>query len=102
MSVRRPTVAHMTLPIRHRMALRLAGATYRYEGAREADALEMLGYTPTRFRQVIGRLLDDPQAMAEEPTVVGRLRRLREVRRRARAAACTRPDPAVYAVPTTP
>lgn len=75
------------MDIRSRMTLNLAAATYRYEGAREADALERLGYTPTRFRQVVGALIDDPRVMAEEAMVVRRLIRLREMRRTVRAAA---------------
>lgn len=72
--------------VRHLMALRLAAAQYRYPGARDTDAHELLGWSPVRFWQVVDALLDDPAAMAAMPVEVNRLRRLREARRRARAA----------------
>jgi hypothetical protein len=66
------------------MTLQIAGATYRYEGAREHDAHHLLGYTPTRLRQRVNALLDDPRALAHAPSTVHRLRRVRDRRRAAR------------------
>lgn len=75
------------LTVRDHMALRLAGATYRSPGRRDADVREQLGWTPTAFWARVDALLDDPAALAAYPQDVARLRRLRERRARARRAA---------------
>jgi hypothetical protein len=46
-----------------------------------------LGISPTRYRQLLVRALDRPEALAYRPMVVGRLARLREARQRRRAVA---------------
>lgn len=66
-------------------AIQLAAATYRYPAQREADALEQLGLTPTRFWALVHRLIDRPDVLAAYPADVHRLRRLRDARRRQRA-----------------
>lgn len=72
------------MTIREHMALQLAATPYRHPARREADALELTGWTPTTFWAAVGRALDDPQALREMPSDVLRLRRLREARRRQR------------------
>lgn len=72
------------LTVREHMALEVAGRRYRYPGARTAETLEVLGYTETRFAQVVTALLERPDAEAAYPQLVHRLRRLRDVRRAAR------------------
>lgn len=67
------------------MTLRLAAAHYRYPGARETDAFEQLGMSPTLFHRHVDVLLDDPAALAAYPLEVKRLRRLRDARRRVRS-----------------
>jgi hypothetical protein len=47
---------------------------------------ERLGLTPTRYHQLLVRAVDSPDALAYDPVLVRRLRRLREARRRARLA----------------
>lgn len=74
----------MSLTVRDHMTLRLAGATYRYPAARESDALELVGLTPTRFWAAVDRLLDRPESLVAHPSTVHRLRRLRDARRRQR------------------
>jgi len=66
------------------LALTIATATYRYPAARERDALEQLGMTPTRFWQRVSWLAEQPHAEAARPAEVRRLRRLAEARRRVR------------------
>lgn len=85
MSVAAGTVATM-LSVKDHMRLRLAGARYRHPAQRDTDALEQLGETPTTFWLRVDQLLDDPDAFAAEPQVVGRLRRLRDARAAARRA----------------
>lgn len=84
MSVVRSSVTHMTDD--ERTALQLAAATYRYPARREADALDQLDLTPTRYWALVGRLLERPDVEVAMPTEVRRLRRLRDARRRQRAA----------------
>ena len=74
------------ISVKDRMRLRLAGAHYAYPAQRENDALEQLGETPTSFWLRVDLSLDDPEALAAEPQIVGRLRRLREARAKVRAA----------------
>lgn len=59
-----------------RRLLDFAARTYRDRGA-HADAVRTeLGLSVTRYWQRIGRLLDDPDAIAHNPVVVNRLRRI--------------------------
>lgn len=74
------------MTIRERMALELAARRYRYPARREADALELVGLTPTRFWATVDRVLDDPDAESAMPADVRRLRRLRDRRAEARRA----------------
>jgi hypothetical protein len=41
--------------------------------------------TPTRYYQVLNTLVDSPVALATDPLLVKRLRRVREARRRGRS-----------------
>ncbi|MEX0742782.1 MAG: DUF3263 domain-containing protein [Actinomycetota bacterium] len=47
---------------------------------------ERWGLTPTRYHQLLVRAVDSPDALAYDPVLVRRLRRLRDARRRARLA----------------
>jgi hypothetical protein len=53
-------------------------------GTKEALVRERLDMSLRAYRKVLGGLLDDPDALAHDPLVVRRLRRVREQRRRAR------------------
>jgi hypothetical protein len=59
---------------------------WRYAGAKEQAIREVFDISATRYYQLLGELIDLPQALAHDPMLVKRLRRLRETRRRARAA----------------
>jgi hypothetical protein len=63
------------------------------DGVKEVLIEERLGLTSSRYYQVLNELLDRPDALAHDPLVVRRLRRLRDRKRRARleAAAGTAP-----------
>jgi len=63
-----------------RRVLEFAKLTWRHAGARESALREQLGMSPTRYSQVLDRLLDDPEAYLAEPMLIKRLRRLRAVR----------------------
>ena len=47
---------------------------------------ERFGFSPARYHQLLNRVLDRPEALAYDPMLVRRLRRLREARRRRRVA----------------
>jgi hypothetical protein len=59
---------------------------WRYAGAKEQAIRELFNMSPTRYYQVLNALIDSPEAMAADPMLIKRLRRLRSSRRRARAA----------------
>lgn len=80
----------MSLPIRDRMTLELAGTPYRYMAIRETHARERLGLDPVTFWARVNMLIDDPRAEAEMPGVVRRLRRLRERRAQVRTTSQAR------------
>ncbi len=75
----------MALTTRERMTLTIAGATYRYPAQREEDFVQLVGYVPARAFQVVNGLLQRPDAEAEMPQVVHRLRRVQEARERQRS-----------------
>lgn len=58
---------------------------WRQAGAKEQAVRERFGVSGTRYYQLLNSLLDRPEALAADPMVVKRLRRLRESRQRARA-----------------
>ena len=59
---------------------------WRFAGAKEAAIRERFGMSATRYYQVLNALLDKPEAMAADPLLIKRLRRLRTSRQRTRAA----------------
>lgn len=66
--------------------LRFANQWWKYPGAMETQVREEFGWSLTRYHQVLNALIDRPEALEIEPTLVSRLRRLREARQRARSA----------------
>lgn len=52
--------------------------------AKELAVRERFGISSARYHQLLNRLIDRPEAVAYDPVLVQRLRRLRESRRRAR------------------
>jgi hypothetical protein len=59
---------------------------WRYAGAKEHAIKETFGFSATRYYQLLGELLDRPEALEQDPMLVKRLRRLRSTRQRDRAA----------------
>jgi hypothetical protein len=54
--------------------------------SKERAIRESFGITPTRYHQVLVRAVETPDALAYDPMLVRRLRRLRDTRRRTRLA----------------
>lgn len=59
---------------------------WKYAGAKETAIREQFDMSATRYYQVLNRLIDSPEALEAEPTVVTRLRRLRNNKQDHRAA----------------
>ena len=59
---------------------------WKYAGAKEQAIREMFDMSPTRYYQVLNAVIDNPAALAEDPLLVRRLRRLRTSRQKARSA----------------
>jgi len=59
---------------------------WKYAGAKEQSIRERFDMSATRYYQVLNALLDRPEALAADPMLVKRLRRLRTARQRARSA----------------
>ncbi len=59
---------------------------WMYAGAKEQAIREMFDLSPTRYYQVLNAVIDNPAALAEDPLLVRRLRRLRTSRQKSRSA----------------
>ena len=59
---------------------------WKYAGAKEQAIKELFDMSATRYYQVLNALIDTPDAVAADPMLVKRLRRLRASRQRARSA----------------
>ena len=59
---------------------------WRYAGAKEQAVRELFDLSATRYYQVLNTLIDEPAALAYDPMLVKRLRRMRTSRQRARSA----------------
>lgn len=59
---------------------------WKYAGAKESAVLEQFDMSATRYYQVLNALIDRPEALAADPMLVRRLRRLRAQRQRQRSA----------------
>ena len=74
----------MGLSERDAAILDLERTAWTLPGRKEALVRERLGLSPTTYYKLLAALLDDPEALASDPLVVRRLRRVRDQRRRAR------------------
>lgn len=54
--------------------------------AKERAIRERFGFSAARYHQLLNRIIDTPAALAYDPMLVRRLRRVREARRRKRIA----------------
>ena len=71
---------------RDRELLRFERQWWKFAGAKEQAVREQFGMSATRYYQVLNALIDQPAALAYDPLLVKRLRRLRAARQRARSA----------------
>jgi hypothetical protein len=59
---------------------------WRHAGAKETAIRDRFGVPPTRYYQVLNALVDRPAALATDPLLIRRLRRLRSARQRTRSS----------------
>jgi hypothetical protein len=59
---------------------------WRQAGAKETAIRDRFGVPPTRYYQVLNALVDRPDALAADPLLVRRLRRVRRARARTRSS----------------
>ncbi|MGZ4534971.1 MAG: DUF3263 domain-containing protein [Nocardioidaceae bacterium] len=71
---------------RDREILNFERQWWKYAGAKEQAVREKFDMSSTRYYQVLNALIDRAEALAFDPLLVRRLRRLRAARQRARAA----------------
>jgi hypothetical protein len=84
----RPTTAgaDTQLSTRDQQILAFERQWWKYAGAKEQAIRELFDMSATRYYQVLNALIDRPEALATDPMLVKRLRRLRSARQRARSA----------------
>lgn len=71
---------------RDREMLELERLWWKYAGAKEQAIRDKFDMTATRYYQVLNALIDSEAALAHDPLLVKRLRRLRTQRQRQRQA----------------
>ncbi len=82
----RPADATSSLSERDQAVLAFERQWWKYAGAKEQAIRELFDMSATRYYQVLNALIDDPAALAHDPMLVKRLRRMRSSRQRARTA----------------
>lgn len=80
----------MALSDRDRDILAFEARWPRHSGAKEEAIRATLGLAPARYYQLLGRLIDSSDALAHDPLLVNRLRRIRDERVDRRALAGSR------------
>lgn len=71
---------------RERRILAFERQWWKYAGAKEQAIRDTFDLSATRYYQLLNALIDRPQALAYDPMLVKRLRRVRAARQRARSA----------------
>jgi hypothetical protein len=84
---RRKGRAHSDLDQRSREVLDFEREAWKLTVTKERAIRERFGFSPSRYHQLLHKVIDRPEALVYDPMLVRRLRRVREVRRRARTAS---------------
>ncbi len=71
----------MDLTDRDREILDFERQRWKYAGVKEQVIRDTFDLSSTRYYQVLNQLIDTPEALAYDPTLVKRLRRIRDQRR---------------------
>jgi hypothetical protein len=86
------TVVESSLDDRARAILDFERGWWRFAGAKEQAIREQFDLSATRYYQLLNELVDDDAALAHDPMLVRRLRRMRAARQRQRAERRTSAD----------
>ncbi|WDF33832.1 DUF3263 domain-containing protein [Arthrobacter agilis] len=78
--------AHLTLTDREQRMLALEREWWKYSGAKEQAIRDLFTLSATHYYQLLNALIDTEAALAHDPMLVKRLRRLRSTRQKVRSA----------------
>jgi hypothetical protein len=79
-----PMPQQRALTDREQRILEFERQWWRHAGAKEQAIRDTFQLSATRYYQLLNGLLDNPAALAADPVLIGRLRRLRSTRARSR------------------
>lgn len=79
-----PAIPKPRLGDREKQILAFEARWWKHAGSKEQAIRDSFGLSSTRYYQLLNALLDNPDALAEDPVLIGRLRRLRSTRARTR------------------
>ncbi len=82
----RPDATSEALSDRDRQILEFERQWWKYAGAKEQAIRDLFDMSATRYYQIVNALIDSPEALAFDPMLVKRLRRMRAARQRSRSA----------------
>ena len=77
---------------REREILAFESQWWKYAGAKEQAIRELFGLSSANYYQLLNALIDTDAALAYDPMLVKRLRRLRSTRHRARMVRRSAPE----------
>ena len=89
MSGKRTAELHAADPVlsdRDQAMLEFERQWWKFAGSKEEAIRQKFDMSGTRYFQILNELIDRPEALAEDPLLVKRLRRMRSSRQKARAA----------------
>lgn len=78
------TTGPPSLGERDKQILEFERQWWPHAGAKEQAIRDTFQLSATRYYQLLNQLLDEPAALAHDPVLVGRLRRIRAARTRRR------------------
>lgn len=78
--------AEAELSERDRAIIEFERQWWKYAGAKEQAFKDLFDMSATRYYQVLNTLIDNPLALAHDPMLIKRLRRMRATRQKARSA----------------
>lgn len=86
-AVRNQAATPGTLSEREAAILDFEKSWWQARASKEVEIRERFDMSASRYYQLLNSLIDRPEALAHDPLLVKRLRRLREQRQRNRSAA---------------
>ena len=81
-----PDIDFGGLTAREQEVLAFERQWWKYAGAKEQAVRDLFEMSPTRYYQLLNTVIDRPEALAHDPMLVKRLRRMRTERARQRSA----------------